>query len=173
MRFGRRPLIALLFALAVVPVLGAAGWAQNGFAQPSPGCTGSIVTTDASGTVNNKNHYVQGESVFINGSGFPPGAAFTFTVRHLPSSQQVASGSFPGSADGNFRARLVWNGANALPGSTGPYEIRVFYQAPNGNQCSAFSNFNYQGPAPTPTTTTIECPPDTAAPTTAAPPTEA
>jgi hypothetical protein len=116
--------------------------AEPALAQPA--CTGSIFTTDETGEEQNKNQYDAGESVFINGANFPPGASITFTVTHVPSGQQVASGGpFSADADGNFTAVLVWDGTGSLPDG-GPYTVDVFYLS-GENECSANDNFRYAG----------------------------
>jgi LPXTG-motif cell wall-anchored protein len=132
-------------ALASAAALAVLTLATPGPALAQPACPGSIVTTDETGEDQNKNQYAAGESVFINGANFPPDASITFTVTHVPSGQQVASGGpFTADADGNFTAVFVWDGTGALPDG-GPYSVDVFYLSTDGSECSKNDNFRYAG----------------------------
>ena len=141
-------IVALLAALASAAALGALKLAQAEPALAQGACPGSIMTTDETGTVN-KNQYAAGESVFIDGSNFPPAAELTFTVTHVATGQLMTSGGpFSADAAGSFSAEFVWDGTDALPDG-GPYQVVVVYTSAAGAPCSKSDNFRYQGPPDT------------------------
>ncbi|MHB8644039.1 MAG: hypothetical protein ACYDA3_14270 [Gaiellaceae bacterium] len=117
------------------------GAPQNrGNGDTANGCTGSVKTTVADGSVVNANKYQIGDAVYVSGSNFPTGAVFTFQVVHVQTKTVVASGSFTGSA-GSFLQQIAQD-----PKLTGhEYKVIVYYNTASGHRCHKSDNFFFVG----------------------------
>jgi hypothetical protein len=107
----------------------------------SNGCSGSIKTTDATGSVVNANKYTVGDPIYISGSNFNASQSFTFIVQHVQDKTTVNSGSFVGGGDGSF-LQSVWSGESAVGHE---YKVIVFYTLANGHRCHKSDNFFFTG----------------------------
>ena len=113
---------------------------NRGNGDAANGCTGSIKTTVADGSVANANYQI-GQAVYFSGSNFPAGATFNFAVMHVQTKTVVASGSFTGGADGSFLQQAVQH-----PALTGhEYKVIASYNAASGHRCHKSDNFFFVG----------------------------
>src|SRR5688572_28618705 len=141
--------VVTLVALALAAPLTAwkVGGSDAAHAGSAPGepCASEITPTDAGGQ-GPRQQFRAPELVFINGKDFPVLTGLTFTVTHQETATVVASGSFISGADGDFTARLVWDGFNAFEGNEA-YRIVV---TPAAGGCSAADDIQYLDDRPPP-----------------------
>jgi hypothetical protein len=121
----------------------------------SAGCTGSVKTTNAQGTVVNQNLYTAGDDVYLSGSNFPGGASFSYTIEQTNGSAVGPSGSFSADAGGDF-LRRVWTGASG----SGVFKVEVTYTPAGRSQpCKKSDNFHIRASQPTSPPAVVTTPP--------------
>jgi hypothetical protein len=121
-------------------------WTGTALAQDDPpGCNGTIfLSSEAGDTPGTEPKFTQGDTIYVNGTGFDSGQAFTgYTVDDVNDGENIITSSDPWTADesGNFSFSFVASADNGFTDAH-EYKVTVYYTKEVGNEeCQKSKNF--------------------------------
>jgi len=121
-------------------------WTGAALAQDEPpGCNGTIfLSSQAGDTPGTEPKFTQGDTIYVNGTGFDPGQVFTgYTVDDVNDGENIITSdtSWTADASGNFSFSFV---ASAENGFTDAHEYKVtvyFTKEVGSEECQKSKNF--------------------------------
>ena len=111
------------------------------------GCNGAIWTTDENGGIQDKNHYLVNERVYLNAANFDDDEECTWEIKKLPH-DVISSGDINTDSDGKIDAALLYT---TQPGDVGS-EFQVTLEC---DECKKHDNYRVDEPEEVPEFSTI------------------
>jgi hypothetical protein len=121
-------------------------WTGAALAQDDPpGCNGTIFLSSSAGdTPGTEPKYTQGDTIYVNGTGFDSAQAFTgYTVDDVNDGENIITSDAPWAADanGDFSFSFVASAANGFTDAH-EYKVTVYFTKEVGNtDCRKSKNF--------------------------------
>jgi hypothetical protein len=121
-------------------------WTGAALAQDDPpGCNGTIFLSSSAGdTPGTEPKYTQGDTIYVNGTGFDSAQAFTgYTVDDVNDGENIITSNTPWTADanGDFSFSFVASAENGFTDAH-EYKVTVYFTKEVGNaDCRKSKNF--------------------------------